>query len=188
VLRSRGLNLRSALAVARDTAARFPSARNALAEAALLVALAQLHSEDALLHGFDDDRRDWLISAARPLNGIAAKELEEAGVDLRPIGLEILSRTYLLRGESELAREILRDAPSPVLAQRALARRLVAVTRDALRYEPGEILARVGAKLAQLPTPNGDRETAERELQNLIQAELARRAEPYRISLPRSTP
>jgi hypothetical protein len=69
-----------------------------------------------------------------------------------------------------------------------LVRRLVAVTREALRYQPGEVLARVGKKLTELPGPNADREAAAAELQALIQAERARLNEPYRISTQRPTP
>ena len=173
---------------ATDAAARFPSAANALAEPALLVALAQLHRDDALLHGFDAERGNWLANAEQLLRETADEELEENGADLRPVRLEVLSRTYLLAGEPEQAREILREAPAPVLAQRALARRLVAVTQESLRYQPGEVLARVGKKLDALPGPNRDREAAAAELQTLIQAERARLQEPYHISTRRLTP
>jgi hypothetical protein len=183
----RDLNLRSALAVAKDVARDFPTAGNQLAEAALLVALAQLHGEDARLHEFYEEWSGWLDRAEQLLVEIAeAGELEEAGADLRPIHLEVLTRAYLLRNGPERAREALRDAPPTILTSRELARRLVTMTQESLRYQPIEILTRIGEKLAQVRATSAGRNAAELALQDLIQAERDRLAEPYRIGPPQS--
>jgi hypothetical protein len=186
----RDLNLRTALAIALDVVARFPSARNHLAQAALLVALAQLHERDALLHGFDAARRSWLDDATDQFDETTSRaNLEREGAGrLWPVRLELASRALDLKGDLDGALQVLRDAePATALGQRGLARRLVKLTEEVLRRQPGEMLDRTRGSLARLLRENGGsgREAVD-ELDALDRAERARLAEPYRVTEPPS--
>ena len=177
--------LRAALAVADEAATCFPTAENNLAKAAVLVALAQFHAQEAESHGFENDRTAWLSMALEFLDGIPDKELALEDEDLRPIQREIRSRALLLNGQPDQARDLLLATPDDVLKHRALASRLVNMADEVSQREPAILLQSVSKRLADLQGKNeqaADLESSRAALDSLLARESARRAEPFRIT------
>ncbi|MBP2490886.1 hypothetical protein JOH50_006682 [Rhizobium leguminosarum] len=181
----RTLNLEAALAVSQEADARFPSARNKLAEAALLVSLAQMNGRYATLLGIDDKLVQRLEKAENLLLSIADADLLDGDADLRPIKVELLSLAVVLQGDSTRARDILMRTEPTILSQRSLARELVIATRDALRTQPNVLLSKVAEKLARLQK-QGSGSAADAELDALLREERSLRPTVYSIS--ESTP
>ena len=206
-------NLQVADRVALEVSSRFPSTRNRLARAALLVGLAQLHGHTPV-RDFSDERDSWLQTARDILQGLmpvpspaatftsplqretqnaqstagAPSRVEGGEIDhaLVPIKLELLSRIFILQGEPQQAWTVLKQAdPQTALMERNLAGRLVDITRQLIRLQPNEVLKSVSERLGQLTATANSVAAAKKELDELLRTRRAN--EPYRITPAAST-
>jgi hypothetical protein len=184
-------NLRAAYGAIDEVSAPFPSDRNRIAAAGVLLAIAtlQLQHTDTLLWV------DPLSQAAERLDAADLTDLSPEEADgLRALRMELRARRAVLAGDVEEARRELREAqPASILEERGLAVRLVALSAESMRRQPATFLEDTLQKLDEL-----DRElfqsgaqvgvtTARRareQLEELLLLEQRRQAGAFSIKPP----
>jgi hypothetical protein len=193
----RHANVYAAGVTAEAALERFSTNLNRLSAAAIYLALPAIHPT----YSFGAERgseawaqigtRDWLREASELLKVIRlSPETETSSEPFRSISIELLARRHVLAGDPAQARAELRDAPSAVFAERALAQLLVTLTDEAARRQPATLLEETSRLLEKAEReltdggkkPNPRLGTARDQLDSLVRSEQSRRTTRFEIA------
>jgi hypothetical protein len=186
----REANLLAAAVIAEEAMGSFPTNRNRIAQAAILLGYAAFRRAYSFPSAPGADPGDAVGRSEQLLTDALLATSEERSA-LGALRLEMLSRAHVFAGDAALARSELLKADATILSERGLAERLVHLTEEAARLQPAKLLDQTASHLEVLETrgevgmtdkaAGGPLRRARVQLMDLLRIEQATRSPEYMI-------